>query len=153
MMLDYYGLGKGFPGAPVPDGLPTVDKAARLEDAIYQDIRQAIPEFRPDVRFVPYIQMHEYEGLLFSDPTAFAEAIYQPDLAQPFQGIHDEFDTPEDINDSPNSAPSKRIATHYPGYRKVLDGTIAAQAIGIEAMRQKCPHFDAWIDRLIALAQ
>jgi len=99
------------------------------------------------MRFVPYVQLHEYEGLLFSDPHRFAEAIGRPHLATDFLRVRESFPTPEDI-----SAPSKRILRVFDSYRKVLDGTIAARAVGIEAMRRQCPHFRDWLAKLQALS-
>ena len=67
-MLDLYALGDGFPGVPPPPHLTGLQKASVRELAIYQDIVASDPETRPDLRFYPYLQVHEYEGLLFSDP-------------------------------------------------------------------------------------
>jgi Domain of unknown function (DUF4276) len=152
-MLDLYGLGAGFPGTPVPPGLTGIAKAAHIEQAIKAHICELVPDLRPDVRLLPYIQVHEYEGLLFSDPPVFAAAINRPHLARTFQAIRDDFATPEDINDDPTTAPSKRVLAAHRAYRKVLDGTRAAGAIGIEAMRRECTHFRDWLERLEALAQ
>jgi len=93
------------------------------------------------VRFLPYIQLHEYEGLLFSDAQAFASGIAQPHLVQQFEAVRNDFPTPEDINDHPDTAPSKRVLRIYPKYRKVLDGTLAAKAVGVDRMRQEMPTF------------
>ncbi len=150
-MLDFYGLGQGFPGTPVPANLSSIAKVTHLEQAIKADICDLIPDLRPDLRFLPYIQLHEYEGLLFSDPPAFATALDQPNLKAAFQRVRDGFPTPEDINDDPNTAPSKRVLQSYRSYRKVLHGTTAARSIGIEAMRRECPHFRDWLKRLQAL--
>jgi len=150
-MLDFYGLGKGFPGTPLPPNLTNIGKVRRIEDAFKEDICNRIRDFRPDFRFLPYVQLHEYEGLLFSDPPAFATAIRQPHLSQPFQVIRGQFPTPEDINDDANTAPSKRVLQAYPAYSKVIDGTLAARAVGIPAMRRECPHFRSWLERLETL--
>lgn len=64
--------------------------------------------------------------------------------------MRDKFPTPEDINDDPVTAPSKRVLAAYPQYRKVLHGTMAAQAVGLENMRRACPHFRDWLERLEA---
>ena len=140
-MLDLYGLGSGFPGMPLPANLSNLDKVVRIEKAVKADIVMQVPDLRPDIRFVPYLQLHEYEGLLFSDPEAFASGIGQPHLAGRFETIRKAFPTPEDIDDDPNTAPSKRVLNAYPGYRKVLDGSLAAEAVGVDRMRQQCPHF------------
>ena len=118
-MLDFYGLGEGFPGTPVPPNLSNIDKVTHIEQAIKADICELVPNLRPDLRFLPYIQLNEYEGLLFSDPTVFATAINQPHLAKTFQLVRDDFPTPEDINDDPITAPSKRVLQVYRSYRRV----------------------------------
>ena len=147
-MLDFHGLGKGFPGTPLPSNLSNVDKVLHLERAMKEDIVADAPDLRPDVRFLPYLQLHEYEGLLFSDPDAFAKGMYDPDLAPQFREIRQRFPTPEDIDDSPDTAPSKRVLRLCPSYNKVLDGTRAATAVGVEAMRRECPHFRDWVESL-----
>jgi hypothetical protein len=150
-MLDLYGLGAGFPGTPLAANLPGMEKAGRIEEAVKADICDTIPDSRPDIRFLPYIQLHEFEGLLFSDPSAFAASLGRPDLVQPFQTIRGQFATPEDIDDSPDTAPSKRVIQAHPRYGKVLQGTKAAHAIGIATIRRECPHFRAWVERLEGL--
>lgn len=151
-MLDLYGLGKGFPGTPLPANLPTTDKATRVEQAVKADIVAQVPDVRADIRFLPYLQPYEYEGLLFSDPGAFASGIAQPHLASHFENIRGAFATPEDINDGLDTAPSKRVIASYPAYRKPIDGVLAARAVGIDKIRQECPHFREWVERLEVLA-
>jgi hypothetical protein len=150
-LIDLYGLGTDFPGMPLPANLQSLDKVRRIEAAVKADIVTEFPDLRANVRFLPYIQLHEYEGLLFSDPAAFASGIGQPHLTPQFQRIRAEFPTPEDINDNPNTAPSKQVLGCYPAYRKVLDGTLAANEVGIQRMRQECPHFRCWLEQLEAL--
>ncbi|MFN7931706.1 MAG: DUF4276 family protein [Bryobacteraceae bacterium] len=150
-MFDYYGLGPGFPGTPPPPNTAPIGQVCQLEAARQQYFEEEIPQFRPDARFIPYIQLHEYEGLLFSNSDAFAKAINQPQLITRLQEIRKAFPTPEDINDSPITAPSKRILDLHPRYSKVIDGTLAAQAVGIAAMRAECPHFREWLEKLEGL--
>ena len=75
-MLDYYALGSGFPGTPVRGHLPNIQKVERIERAVMEDICVKIPECRPDVRLIPYLSLHEFEALLFSDPDALAHAAW-----------------------------------------------------------------------------
>lgn len=151
-MLDFYGLGRGFPGTPQPPSLTHIQKVQSIEQAVKQDICRRVPDLQADIRFIPYVQLHEYEGLLFSDPAAFAGALGKPELTRRFQTIRDEFDTPEDINNDPAKAPSKRVLQAYPSYGKVIDGTLAACAVGIATMQRECRHFRNWLGRLKALA-
>jgi hypothetical protein len=144
-------LGPGFPGAPPPAHLSNIQKVEHIERAIKIDICDRIPGFRPDLRLIPYLSLHEYEGLLFSDPDALAQALMQPSLAAQFRQKRDAFPSPEDIDNSPATAPSKRVTAIYPAYRKVIEGTLGARAVGVAKMRQECPHFRNWFDKLQAL--
>lgn len=150
-MLDFYGLGRGFPGTPLPPHLANIQKVEHIERAIKGDVCDRIPDFRPEVRLIPYLSLHEYEGLLFSDPDTFAQALKQPHLAHRFHQVRNGFPTPEDIDDSPEHVPSKRVIAIYSGYRKVIEGTLAARAVGIHRMRLECGHFRSWLEQLEAL--
>ncbi len=147
-MLDFYGLGKGFPGTSAPPNTSSLDRVRRIEDAIKEDLCTQIPRSRLDARLIPYLALHEFEGLLFSDPDALAQALKAPDRAQRFHEVRNQFPTPEDINDGRETAPSKRILSVHPGYKKVIQGTLAARAVGIDRMRKECGHFRWWIERL-----
>jgi hypothetical protein len=151
-MIDFYGLGQGFPGTPLSPCLTNIQKVEHIERAVKDDICGRIPAFRPDIRLIPYLSLHEYEALLFSDPDSLAQALKRPNLAYRFHRIRNEFATPEDIDDSPETAPSKRVIGIYSAYRKVLEGTLAARAVGIDRMRQECEHFRNWLERLEVLS-
>jgi Domain of unknown function (DUF4276) len=150
-MIDLYGLGPGFPGHPPPDRLSNIAKVRHVEQAVKEDICEEIPDLRADRRFIPYLQLHEYEAILFSDPAAFAAGINHPNLQREFQRIRDEFESPEDINNNPETAPSKRVLAACRNYRKVIEGTQAAAAVGIPIMREECRHFREWIELLESL--
>lgn len=150
-MFDLYGLGTGFPGTVPSSGFVSALRANQIENAVLQDIVSIAPHLRADVRLIPYLQVHEFEGLLFSDTAAFAAALGQSGLAAQLESIRNSFATPEDINDDPNTAPSKRVVSLYCSYKKVIEGTLAAQRIGVDRMFAECPHFRNWIERLSAL--
>lgn len=95
--------------------------------------------------------MHEFEGLLFSDPASLAQAMFQPGLEGSIREIRNAFSTPEDINDGAETAPSKRLQKLHGGYEKVISGTLAAEQMGIETIRRECPRFRTWVERLGAL--
>lgn len=149
--FDFYGLPEAFPGKVEAKGLNDVDsKAECLQQAMTARLRDKIGD-DPMRRFVPYVQMYEFEGLLFSCPDQLACGIGQSDLGAEFQSIRDGFDTPEAINDSPVTAPSKRILKLFNGYEKPLHGSLAALEIGLTAIRQECPRFDAWLHQIETL--
>jgi hypothetical protein len=95
--------------------------------------------------------MHEFEGLLFSDCAAFSRGIGLPELAGSLREIREDFATPEDINDSSDTAPSKRIEGVMPGYQKPFHGILAALEITLSRIREECPHFDGWLKQLESL--
>lgn len=104
------------------------------------------------MRFVPFVLMHEFEGLLFSDCQAFARGIGRPELTSSFQAIRDDFASPEEINDSPLTAPSKRIEQIIPNYEKPLLEALAILEIDLDSIQMQCPHFRDWLGRLESLA-
>ena len=155
-MVDYYGLPKdGEPAwpsraqaaiAPVVSERPPI-----VEAALRQDVVRETGSGFASSRFIPFVILHEFEALLFSDCAAFAMAINRPASVTDFQKIRDQFSGPEEINDSQTTAPSKRIEALIPGYSKPRMGLLAASAIGLDAMRSECPHFGEWLDRLEGL--
>ena len=100
----------------------------------------------------PYVQMHEFEGLLFSDVRPFGHVFGNVDLVGKLQWIRDHFASPEDINDSSRTAPSKRLKQLIPGYDKVLHGAWIGGDIGLPQMRKECPRFDRWMAHIDNLA-
>jgi hypothetical protein len=143
-MYDYYQLPGSFPGytnQPAGNGKA---RARFLEYAFEQDVNQH--------RFHAYLQVHEFEALLFTLPEVTALQFPQASHLAELRSIRQEFPTPEDINDDPRTAPSKRLLTLYPRYRKTIDGLQAAQNIGLQAMRAECEHFGEWLGWLESLA-
>ena len=151
-MVDYYGLPQNWPGRASSRALGTVELKARcVQDEVTKDLSNEMGNRFNSDRFVPFVVMHEFEGLLFSDCAAFSQGIGRPNLEARLQEIRDRFATPEDINDSPNTAPSKRVENLVQGYQKPLFGVLAAREIGLDRIRAACPHFDGWINRLEAV--
>ena len=120
-------------------------------DDLLQVIRDRLEA--SDERFVfPYVQVHEFEGLLFSNVDAFDGLVPRAPIER-LRAIRLGFDTPEDINDGTETAPSKRLQRLIPKYRKRLDGPDVAREIGLNAIRRECPRFDSWMSRMEALGE
>ncbi|CBL44419.1 conserved hypothetical protein [gamma proteobacterium HdN1] len=145
-MFDLYGLPADFPGknsqayTQLHSGL---EKAQLIENALVADIQQN--------NFIPYIQLHEFEALLFADLKAFEVWTDNDRVLKPIYELC-ESTKPEDINDSPQTAPSKRILSAMPNYQKTVHGPLIACDIGLDAIRRQCPHFSRWLVQLDALA-
>jgi Domain of unknown function (DUF4276) len=154
-MADYYGMPQSgveaWPGRSTAAALPLLQRPDYVERAISDDISGAMGAQFSRVRFVPFVVMHEFEGLLFSDCDRFARGIGRVEMAPGFQAIRDQFTNPEEINDSPITAPSKRVERLVPGYSKPLFGALAVMEIGLDSIRSECPHFRGWISRLEAI--
>ena len=121
-----------------------------MEALLRQKIQQKIGSNQN--RILPYVQRHEFEGLLFSDVDAFSALIETPPESVDFlRNIRSSFATPEDINDDTATAPSQRIKNVIPRYRKPLHGPLVAMRIGLDAIRAECPRFNNWLISLEAL--
>lgn len=155
-MVDYYALPAGeqggWPGRSQSNAMLTATTKSRcVQDAVKKDLMAQMGHSFNSNRFVPFIVMHEFEGLLFSDCAAFSRGIGKPELESRFQEIRDQFTTPEEINDSPETAPSKRVEALVPGYQKPLLGTLAVLKIGLDRIRAECPLFNSWLCQLETL--
>lgn len=117
------------------------EKAEILEKATAEKIK--------DKRFIPHIQMHEFESLLFSEPEAWRE--FSSSAVDYIQGIVKAYPDPETINDGGETAPSKRLLKNVKQYDKIVDGISIAKEIGLPTMRKKCSHFNQWLTRLESL--
>lgn len=152
-MVDYYGMpqssGRGWPGRAKSASLSSHERAQHIENCLANDIKEKMGRNFDLRRFIPFVMMHEFEALLFSDCVGFVTAIGRPDLLRHFQNIRQSFRNPEEIDDSRETAPSRRIMDVVPEYEKPLYGVLSALDIGLEAMLDSCPHFSSWWDRLI----
>ena len=142
-MLDLYRLPTDFPGhSNIGQFLDPYDKVSHLENTWTKEAKLK--------NFLPYISLHEFEALLFSAPEKFKKHFNEKAIdllikeCKPFQ-------SPEHINDSPLTAPSKRIKKHCSGYEKVLHGTSISLEIGLDVIRARCKHFNDWLDHLLTL--
>lgn len=146
-MFDLYALPEDFPAFKQAKQYQSpYEQIIILEAGLAQDIKHP--------RFIPYIQLHEYEALLFSDPAKFDWFfIDHVDQIQQLIEIAGAHQSPELINDTPENAPSKRIIRILPDYEGVKSsaGPLIAQKIGISTMRARCPHFHEWLKKLESL--
>jgi hypothetical protein len=144
--VDYYGLNKDWPGFECAKSTKEPTQIAdALNKATQAAILQQYGELNPAARFIPFVAVHEYEALLFSSPDILANELKVKEAE--ILKIMSECGEPERINDSAQTAPSKRIISLCPKYKsmKTITGVAAAKAIGVEKMREKCPVFNRWL--------
>jgi len=143
--IDLYAFPKGQ-GSPYKKEIQNItnpyERIKSLEEAILRDIN--------DPRFIPYVQLHEFEAFLLTDPDKLL-TMY-PDQQHAVNKLIKNIGSvkPEEINENPQTSPSKRIIKYLPAYegQKAQVGPLVSQEIGINILRDKCPHFNEWITKL-----
>ncbi len=147
-LFDMYGLPAGFPGlsAAISETDPLA-RATAIEVGFHAEVISEA-ECR-EGRFIPHIQPHEFESLLFSDVSQFAQAepTWKPFVSQ-FETLAQSASSPEHINDGPETHPSARLRQLRPPYKKVSHGYAISSRIGLECIRNKCRHFNKWLSRI-----
>ncbi len=146
-LIDFYRLRTDFP--QYSHSLTIKDKIQRvtfLEEAIAKDLNQP--------RFIPYIQLHEFEGLLFSSSDGFD---FLPDIPErnkkELNKVVNLHDNPELLNDGEQTAPSKRLERLIPGYQKTLHSPMIAEVITLRTIMTRCERFKNWIGTLVSKMQ
>lgn len=135
--IDYYGLPPDFPGMRKRPRGSSLKRAEYVEATWEQKIKNK--------RFRAYLMIHEFEALLFSKPDELSTALYDPSQLSHLQSIRSSVSSPEEINDDPRTAPSKRIMSLLPAYQKALHGPMLTKRIGLQTLRSECPHFNEWL--------
>lgn len=142
-LIDFYQLRNDFPG--YDDSLLILDKNLRV-DFLEEQIQNNIV----NDRFIPYIQLHEFEGVLFSDIKGFD---YIPNIRpikrEEIEQIIASYPNPELINDGYATAPSKRLMSLIYRYKKTFHGPIIALGNGMTPVLNKCPRFKKWVELIV----
>ncbi len=144
-MLDLYAF-------PKDDQSPYTPKIQSITDC-YKQIEALEHAMSNDInhpKFIPYVQLHEFEAFLLVEPDRLV-TMY-PDKSHAIKRLKKDIASlkPEEINDSPETAPSKRIIKYIPDYegQKAQVGPLVAEDIGLTKLRDQCPHFNEWISKL-----
>lgn len=142
-MIDLYKLPTDFPGVKKHAGqTDSMKRVLSIEDSFLKDIKWD--------NFIPYIQLHEFESLVFANLSAlindYPEKSSQINLLK--KQLIDCNDEPEKVNSRPQQSPSKRIEQAIGKYNKVKSGPMVAAKAGIDVLADRCPHFAEWIERL-----
>lgn len=128
------------------------DTPEQLEQRIRETVNKKVNRSWNESYVIPYVQQYEFEGLLFADVNTFEELIgVSHESIQELRAIRSRFSTPEDINDSRQTAPSKRIKAIIPRYNKRVDGPLLAMESGLPVIRTECPRFNDWVTTLESL--
>lgn len=148
-LIDYYGIYKKYNFPKWAEGEKIVNKNDRmdfLETAMGEDIADSVRH-----RYIPYFQVHEFEGLLFNDIQHFYDQVPKSELVgiAELKKTFADYDNPEMINNNRETSPSHRLKRIVKGYNKPLYGHYFAEAIGIDQIRAKSPRFNQWVEKII----
>lgn len=150
MLVDFYGIKDSykFPGWMESKTISSLsDRWKFLCDKMKDDISTDLSS-----HFIPYIQIHEFESLLFSDIGVFKDNFDKKEMDYTIlEDAIREFANPEEINSRPTLAPSKRLLNAIPGYDKVLFGNYIAGETGLTKIMDRCPLFKQWITSLLSI--
>jgi hypothetical protein len=145
-MLDYYRLPTDFPGMSTrPRNGTPVQRVTHVEAAVAN-------YFGSPSNFFPFFALHEFEAWLFSSTNELPRVMTELHKQAQFAKIRAGVKTPEEINERPDLAPSKRIEALFPAYKKTLHGPTVVSRIGLNKIRSECPHFNGWLRKLEAFA-
>ncbi len=147
-LIDYYGLYAKYQFPGWDEAMKITDKNSRM-DFLEKSMAESIDDdFRQ--RYLPYIQLHEFEGLLFNDIKIFYEHIPANELVgkDELKRTFEDFENPEMINDTRETSPSHRLNRIVKGYNKIVYGNILAEAIGLEKIRKKSNRFNQWLQKI-----
>lgn len=151
-LIDFYGI-------HAHHKYPNWEEATQQKDknvGIDKIEKGMLDDLAPDLRgrFIPYIQLHEFEALLFSDIHVYNDC-FEPNEFSDYNYLEEtiaEYSNPEMINDGAETAPSKRLSKIIKGsYYKVVYGALITEAIGLVKIRHKCTRFNTWMDKLETL--
>ncbi len=142
-LFDLYALPNDFPAKSsmhYPQQGTGAQKAIFLETHFDENVNEP--------NFIANLMVYEFEALLFVQPEKFSDWTNSQQIVKQLLNIAQSYETPEQINDSPQTAPSKRIKSLMPEYQKTFHGPLIAADIGLDALRRACPHFNAWLLKL-----
>ena len=153
-MFDLYRLDSGFPGfEDCATHTEALQRVKCIETAFADDIDQEFGKEGISRRFIPYIQLHEFESLVFADPEALLTVRpNQEDAIKQLLEIKQAAGGAELVNGGHETTPSKRLLNLIPDYAKTVDGILTIKHIGFPKLKSQCPHFACWTERLLAAA-
>ncbi|MDO9522325.1 MAG: DUF4276 family protein [Methanocorpusculum sp.] len=143
-MIDLYQLPSDFPGKDEAESRKNAEEKVLF---LEQKLKEDLDELSPD--FIPYIQLHEFEALLFSSVDTINRNLQNatPSTLSKLKTVLHKFGEPEKIDT--NKGPSVHLKEIYgTQYQKIYHGIPIAENIGLEVIREKCPHFDSWLKKL-----
>lgn len=139
--IDYYGLPSDFPGLKTASFADPYKRVQHVEQALFDTFNNH--------RFLPFVMLHEFEAFCFVDPCVTAEFMDSVDKAVMLTEACSHASGPEKINQGPDTNPASRMKSAFPLYSKVNDGVDITELIGVDKLRDACPHFNHWLSQIV----
>jgi len=140
-MIDYYALPTNFPGYNIRPNGNCYERVEFMEDQFSLDVNNS--------KFIPYLQLHEFEALVFACEENISKAfINVPNKLKQVTKINNSFNSPEEINEGPTTAPSKRLKNIFADYEKTLHSQLILSHVNVDDIRKKCSHFNSWLTKM-----
>jgi len=141
--------------------LPNFDYVTTFYDLYGFDINQQLTASELELKIsnlfasrklIPYIQQYEFETLLFSKPAYYEEYFSEASARTKFEEIVNSCGGVEEINNSKETAPSKRISNIFNQYNehydKVFHGYSIVEDIGLDTILLQCTRFREWVETI-----
>ncbi len=148
IFIDFYGT-KEWPGLDsVRLGATPSEIAQTINEATKTEVVNLFADWRADERFIPYVAVHEFEAMLFSDVDLLSGKLNVN--KEQVEQVLTKYGEPEAVNNNPETAPSKWLnAWSINGkFAKTTTGIVIARQIGISKIRERCPLFGNWLTTL-----
>ena len=147
-LFDLYGLPEDFPEIAEHGACTDTKKRAEL-------LEGAMGRVLSDKRVIPYLQRHEFEALVLAGLDTLESVLDSAEDLAGLKSLRQQLGAtpPEDIDDGPSTAPSKRLSARIPSYQKATHGPLVVEGVGLAGLRRACPRFDAWVKTLERLPE
>jgi Domain of unknown function (DUF4276) len=140
-MFDLYAL---------PTDFPRYEESKQISDPYrrVEFLEKAFSEDINDRRFIPYIQLYEFEALVLSNPSKLSIEYFdrEKEINKLTELLIKNNDNSELING--NNPPSKQILKLIPEYDKVAIGSTLEAFDEMDILRERCKHFGYWLTKL-----
>ncbi|MDZ7879286.1 MAG: DUF4276 family protein [Saprospiraceae bacterium] len=152
-MIDHYGINSERKLPNYSTCIQNIQVEQRIK-CMEDNLVHIVNSIKPYRFFIPNILRHEMETLFYANPEKGFD-LEDEKIKNAVLAICKAFPNIEDINSTPQGAPSKRLIAIYEAnekkYNKKVDGVDIAELTGMDIILEKCPRFRAWVELIIQI--
>lgn len=150
-MIDHYGINSEVKLPNYTNCITNIDIEQRIL-CMEKSLAEVVNSIKTYSFFIPNILRHEMETLFYANPEQGFD-LEDEKIKNAVLDICKQYPNIEDINSTPQGAPSKRLEEIYKAhgkkYNKPADGVDIAELTGLETILEKCPRFRLWLEYII----